>query len=171
MLKKLYLIALGILVLPSALLIYYAGSWLHSIGDAKAAQEEYFFYSGLGLTVLLISSGLLFIGGNVILWTTRRAWALWLSFAFFALFTFLRFWWLEGAYLDFAMRNSLTDNKFSLGPIVAVVLILGVGALVFFDQFVVLRLAEKMHPAPAEADSGDAESAASQSEPPAVVGG
>jgi hypothetical protein len=83
---------------------------------------------------------------NVVLWSTRKAWAVWLSFLYFALFIFLRYWWLEGDYLDFARRHSLTDSSFSTGPLVAAILVVGVGMLIFFDQFVVLRLSEKMHP-------------------------
>jgi hypothetical protein len=95
---------------------------------------------------------LLLVWGNVILWTTRRAWAIWASFLYFAVFIFLRFWWLEGDYMDFARRNSLTESTFSLGPLIAVVLVIGVGAFVFFDQFVMLRLVEKMYPTRKEED-------------------
>lgn len=153
MLKNIYLIALGILVIPVAFLTWYAGNWLHSIGNPKAAEAEYFYYSGLGGTILIGSFILLLVMANVILWTSRRAWAIWLAFLYFSVFVFLRFWWLEGDYLDFARRNSLTESTFSLGPIIAVVLVIGVGAFVFFDQFIVLRLAEKMHPVPADGDS------------------
>lgn len=157
MLNKIYLIAFGVLVLPMAFLTYYAGSWLTSIGDPKIAQKTYFDYSSYGLTFLLGSYILLLILANIILWTSRRAWALWLSFLYFALFVFLRFWWLEGTYLDFARRNAFTESAFSLGPIIAVVFVIGVGALTFFDQFVVLRLNDKMHPRHAEADPAETE--------------
>jgi hypothetical protein len=159
MLNKIYLIAFGVLVLPMAFLIYYAGSWLTSIGDPKIAQAKYFEYSGMGLTLLLGSFILLLILSNIVLWSSRRAWALWLSFLYFALFVFLRFWWLEGDYLDFARRNAFTESTFSLGPLIAVALVIGVGALTFLDQFVVLRLNDKMHPRHAEADPVETEQA------------
>lgn len=151
MLNKIYLVAFVVLLLPMAFITYYAGSWLHSIGSPHSVVEAYFYYSGFGWTILWVSFIVLLILGNVVLWQTRKAWAVWLSFLYFALFIFLRYWWLEGDYLDFARRNALTDSNFSTGPLVAAILVVGVGALIFFDQFVVLRLAEKMHPVPAPA--------------------
>lgn len=146
MLNKIYLAAFVVLLLPMAFLTYYAGSWLHSIGSPASVAEAYFYYSGLGWAVLWASFIILLIIANVVLWSNRKAWAVWLSFLYFALFIFLRYWWLEGDYLDFARRHSLTDSNFSTGPLVAAILVVGVGMLIFFDQFVVLRLSEKMHP-------------------------
>lgn len=146
MLTKIYLGLLAVSILPMAFLTYYASSWLHSIGDPNAIKDAYFYHSGLGWTVLWATFILLLLIANMILWKTRRVWAVWLSFLYFGAFVILRFWWLEGAYLDFARRNSFVDSSFSLGTLVASLLIVGVGMLVFFDQFVVLRLAEKMHP-------------------------
>lgn len=163
MLNKIYLVAFVVLLLPMAFLTYYAGSWLHSIGSPKSIAEAYFYYSGLGWAVLWLSFIVLLIFGNVILWKSRKAWAIWLSFLYFAIFIFIRYWWLEGDYLDFARRNALTDSNFSTGPLVAAILVVGIGMLIFFDQFIVLRLAEKMHPTgespKEEQDGSNAESA------------
>lgn len=158
MLNKIYLIAFAVLLVPQAFLTYYAGTWLTSIGDPKAAQASYFYYTGMGFTLLWIAFFLLVVIANIILWTSRRAWAIWLTFAYFAIFIFLRYWWLEGTYLDFARRNAFIDSNFSLGPIVAALLVVGMGALIFFDQFVVLRLAEKMHPTAGKTADDNAES-------------
>ena len=147
MLTKIYLAALTVFFIPMAFLTWYAGSWLHSIGNPRAAVAEYTYYSSLGWTILWLAFAILVIMANAMLWKTRKAWALWLSFLYFAIFIFLRYWWLEGDYLDFAMRNGLTDSTFSTGPLVAAILVVGIGMLIFFDQFVVLRLANKMHPA------------------------
>jgi hypothetical protein len=154
MLNKIYLVAFVVLLLPMAFLTYYAGSWLHSIGSPASVVEAYFYYSGLGWTLLWASFLILLIFANILLWQTHKAWALWLSFLYFALFMFLRYWWLEGDYLDFARRNALTDSNFSTGPLVAAILVVGIGMIIFFDQFVVLRLSQKMHPR-VEAKEGD----------------
>jgi hypothetical protein len=137
MLNKIYLVAFVVLLLPMAFLTYYAGSWLHSIGSPASVTEAYFYYSGLGWAVLWASFIILLIIANVVLWSNRKAWAVWLSF------------------LDFARRHSLTDSNFSTGPLVAAILVVGVGMLILFDQFVVLRLSEKMHPTvdPKEGDA------------------
>jgi hypothetical protein len=146
MLNKIYLVAFVVLLLLMSLLTWWAGSWLHSIGSPESVREGYFSSSGVGWMVLWASFIVLLVIANVVLWTTRKAWAVWLSFLYFALFIFLRYWWLEGDYLDFARRHSLTDSNFSTGPLVAAILVVGVGILIFFDQFIVLRLSEKMHP-------------------------
>ena len=146
MLNKIYLVAFAVLLSLMAFLTWWAGSWLHSIGSPESVKEGYFSSSGVGWMVLWASFIILLIIANVILWSTRKAWAVWLSFLYFAVFIFLRYWWLEGDYLDFARRHSLTDSSFSTGPLVAAILVVGVGMLIFFDQFVVLRLSEKMHP-------------------------
>jgi hypothetical protein len=146
MLNKIYLVAFVVLLLPMAFLTYYAGSWLHSIGSPESVVKAYDDYSGLGFIVLWASFIILLIIGNIILWNTRKGWAVWLSFLYFAVFVFLRYWWLEGDYLDYARRHALTDSNFSVGPLVAAILVVGVGMFIFFDQFVVLRLSEKMHP-------------------------
>ena len=144
--NKIYLIAFVVLLLPLAFLTWYAGTWLTSIGDPKGAAESYFYYTRHGWTLLWAAFLILVILANIILWTSRKAWALWLSFGFFALFIFLRYWWLEGSYLDFARRNAWTDSHFSTGPLVAAILVIGVGALVFFNQFASLRLSDKLRP-------------------------
>jgi hypothetical protein len=146
MLNKIYLIALALFVILSAFITWYAGTWLTSIGNPKAAEDGYIAYSSFGFTVLWIGFFSLLILANVILWNTRRAWAMWLTFAYATVFIFLRYWWLEDSYLRFALRNGLTDSTFSLGPLWAAALVIGIGALVFFDQFVMLRLVEKMYP-------------------------
>lgn len=155
MLNKVYLIVFAVFVLPMAFLTYYAGTWLGSIGAPVKAAESYFYFTSFGWTLLWGSFFVLLILANIILWSSRKAWAIWLSFLYFAFFIFLRYWYLEGSYLDFARRNGFTDSNFSTGPLVAMILVVGIGALVFFDQFVVLRLNEKMHPLPKEIETGD----------------
>jgi len=168
MLNKIYLVALALFVIPMAFLTWYAGTWLASIGNPKAAEEAYIYYTSVGFTVLWIGFVSLLILANLLLWNSRRAWAIWLTFAYFAVFIFLRYWWLEDSYLSFALRNSLTDSSFSLGPLVAVLLVIGIGALLFFDQFVMIRLVEKMYPTRKEGD-GEAEPEADIPAPPPAV--
>lgn len=163
MLNKVYLIAFAALSLLMAFLTWWAGSWLHSIGSPDSVKDGYFSSSATGWIALWASFIILLIIANIILWSARKAWAIWLSFLYFAVFIFLRFWWLEGDYLDFARRHGFTDSSFSTGPLVAAILVVGIGMLIFFDQFVVLRLAEKMHPTVIPPETGDT---GSKPEPP-----
>lgn len=141
MLSKIYLAVLAVAVLVMCFFIFYANSWFGSIGDPRDALAGYDFYAGLSSTVLWISTAVLLILANIILWNTRLGWAMWTTFAFFAVFVVLRTFWLEKARYNF--QNS---DAFFFTPFVGVMLIIGFGAVVFFNQFLNLRLNEKMYP-------------------------
>ena len=146
--NKIYFAVLAVAVLAMCFFIFYANSWFGSIGSPKDAIEGYYFYSGLGSTFLWISSALLLILANVILWNTRRGWALWTTFVYFAVFVVLRTFWLEKARYNFENSDSLFFT-----PIIGVILIIIAGAIVFFSQFLNLRMNEKMYPpAPSDED-------------------
>lgn len=152
--NKIYLIVLAAASLVMLFFTVYANSWLGSIGNPKNALEGYYYYAGLGSTFLWLSTAVLLILANVILWGLRRGWALWTTFAYFAVFVVLRTFWLEKMRYNFQNSDSLFFS-----PVVGVSLIIAAGAVIFFNQLLVLRLNEKMYPpkAPEEnfADSPD----------------
>ncbi len=139
--NKIYLAVFGVALFVMSFFTFYANSWLGSIGDPLAALAGYEFYAGLATSFLWISTVILLILANLLLWNTRRSWALWTSFAYFAIFVILRTFWLEKARFNF--QNS---DGFFFTPLVGVILIIVVGALVFFNQFLNLRLNERMYP-------------------------
>ena len=141
MLNKIYFTVLGVAILVMCFFTFYANSWLGSIGNPKDALEGYYYYAGLGSTFLWISSAVLLILANVILWTTQRGWATWTTLTFFAIFVILRAFWLEKARYNFQNSDTLFFT-----PIVGVILIIVAGAIIFFNQFLNLRLHEKMYP-------------------------
>jgi hypothetical protein len=141
MLNKIYFTVLGVAILVMCFFTFYANSWLGSIGNPKDALEGYYYYAGLGSTFLWISSAVLLILANVILWTTQRVWAMWTTLAYFAIFVILRAFWLEKARYNFQNSDALFFT-----PIVGVILIIVAGAIIFFNQFLNLRLHEKMYP-------------------------
>ncbi|MGH9819553.1 MAG: hypothetical protein ACRD43_05235, partial [Pyrinomonadaceae bacterium] len=96
---------------------------------------------------LWISAAVLLVVGNAVLWTYRRSWAMWTAAAYFVVFVLIKYFWLNQGFLAFKKTNGLSDGSFDLGPFFAVILCLIAGGIVFFDQFIVLRLVEKMHPA------------------------
>jgi uncharacterized membrane protein SirB2 len=139
--NKVFYSVLAAAVIGMCFFTFYANSWLGSIGNPRTALEGYDYYAGFGSTFLWISSAVLLILANVILWTTRRGWAMWTTFAFFAVFVILRTFWLEKARYNFQNSDSLFFT-----PLVGVILIIVAGAFVFFNQFLNLRLSEKMYP-------------------------
>ena len=139
--NKIYLAVLAVAVVAMSFFVVYSHSWFGSIGSPKDALEGFEYYAGLGSTFLWISTAVLLILANIILWNSRRAWAMWTSFAYFAVFIILRYFWLEKASYNFQKSDS-----FFLTPIFGVILIVAFGALVFANQFLNLRLSEKMYP-------------------------
>lgn len=145
MLNKIYLIALAVLAVPMMVLTYLSWSWLQSIGSPAIAVENYSFYSFISWSYLWISTAILLVLANVLLWKTRRAWAMWTTLAYFLTFIALRYFWLENSLHEF-YRNNGVQIGLALSPLIGVVLCLLAGAIVFFNQFINLRLSEKMHP-------------------------
>ncbi len=149
--SKIFLAALGLSIAIVAFFSYYSWSWLQSIGDPKAAVAGFEYHSGLAWPILWISSIILLALANAVLWITGRGWAMWLTFLYFAAFVVLRFFWLTNLDLSYRKLNGLADTTYSLGPFIGAVMIIVVGAIVFFDQFLVLRMHRKMYPSQPEA--------------------
>jgi len=141
MFSKIYLSGLAVAFVAMSFLTLYAYSWLGSIGNPADALAGYEFYAGLSSTLLWVSTAFLLIAANIILWNSRRGWAMWTSFAYFSFFVIAHYFWLERALHNF--KNS--DGFFSQ-PLLGVFLILIFGAIVFFNQYLNLRLNGKMYP-------------------------
>ncbi len=140
--NKIYLAVLAAAFLVMCFFTFYANSWLGSIGNPKDAIEGYEHYAGIGSLSLSISSVILLILANVILWNTRRGWALWTTLAYFAIFVILRAFWLEKS--RFSLQYP--DSSFFTPALVGAGVIIAAGAVVFFNQLLNLRLNEKMYP-------------------------
>ena len=146
MFSKIYLAALGLSIAVMAFFTYYAWSWLQSIGQPAAAVAGYEYHSNLAWGTLWITSAILLILGNAVLWTTRSAWAIWLTFIFLGIFVVARFFWLEFAFIEFQMRTQPYGTGTLTGPFLAVLLIVIMAAIVFCDQFIVVRLRARTYP-------------------------
>lgn len=146
--SKIYLAALGLAVAVMVFFTFYSWSWLQSIGDPRAAVTGYEYHAGLAWPILWITAIVLLALGNAVLWATSRGWAMWLTFSYFAVFVIVRFFWLENLDLSYRKSNGLADATFSIGPFIGALMIIVVGAIVFFDQFLVLRMYRKMYTTP-----------------------
>lgn len=151
MFTKIYLALLGISLLVISTITFLCYSQLQSIGFAPTQIAENFeSYDGFYKTALWISSIALLILANVILWTSRRSWALWVTFAYFAAFILLDMWWLGDLLLSYKKQNNLWNGSFQFGGIFAAMMVVVIGIGVFFNQFIVFRLHDKMFNKPTE---------------------
>ena len=144
--NKIYLTVLALSVAIMGFFTYYAWSWLKSVGDPRIAWESFNYDRRAGVYFLVASTIVLLLTSNAVLWTVRTAWALWATHFFFAVFAITLLIWLHLAGTTFCLENEVCQSPSrGIGPLLAVSGILGLGVIVFFDQFVILRLQEKMY--------------------------
>lgn len=152
MISKIYFALLAASIALMAFVSYYSWSWLHSIGSPIDAIANYGFWDSLSWGLLVVTSLVLIVYGNVILWLSRNAWALWSGFLYFAVFVLLRYFWFDQSLFQFKKTNNLWDGSFSVGPLLGVILVAIVAAIVFCNQLLVVQLQRKMYPPPVEAE-------------------
>jgi hypothetical protein len=144
--NKIYSIVLAAAVLVSGILTYVAYSNLHSSGfSPSVVVENYRYYADYDWVFLWISTALLLILGNIVLWKTRRAWALWTTFIYFAVFVIVQKFWLAQTLFRYRQENRLTDDFLSLSPFLAVTFIVLMAIVVFFNQYIVKQMHDKMY--------------------------
>ena len=144
---KIYLIALAAFLLPMGFFTVYSWSWLQSVGNPQTASVNYGYWSGYSWTLLWVLSAILLILANVLLWKSRKSWALWATFGYFVIFIAIRYFWLDQSFFQYKKINGLGEGAFSLDAFFGAVLIFLAAVIVYFNQFIVLRMSEKMHPA------------------------
>lgn len=146
--SKIYLGTLVFATAVMAFFTYYSFSWIRSIGDPSAAAAGYGYHSSISWVFLLISTSVLLLLANAYFWIASRLWALWTTFAYFAIFIALRYFWLEPSFFSFEKAHGLSQASFSAKPLLAVILILVMAAIVFADQLILIRLRAKAYPEP-----------------------
>lgn len=151
MFTKIYLALFTVALLVIATVTFLAYSQLQSIGfPPPQIVERFEGYDSIYKTFLWISSVVLLVLGNVILWTNRKSWALWVTFAYFAVFILLNLWWLGDSLVAYQKQNNIGNGSFQAGGIFAAFLVVIVGIGVFFNQFILLRINDKMYNKPVE---------------------
>jgi len=144
MFSKIYLALFVIAVLVMSVLTYFSYSWLQSISDPASVVQNFQTYSGLSWSALWISFVALLVFANVLLWKDRRAWALWLSLLFFAGFIVVQMFIVDQAFFTYQKTNNLTEKTYFLTPILGVAICAVAAIGIFFNQFLVLRMRDKM---------------------------
>lgn len=145
--NKIYLAGFAVLLLPMIFLSYYSGTWLSSVDAPRTVAANYEYYSNLSWTYLWISTVILMILGNVLLWKTRKAWGLWITFLYFAFFVIVKYFWLDQSFNQFQQEKGLAQSGISVEPLIGFVLCGLAAVIVFFNQFLVKRLYDKTNPA------------------------
>lgn len=142
--NKIYLIALALAVLVMSSLSFYSYTWLQSPTKPADVTANYDYYSGLAWMFLWISSIILLILANALLWKTGKSWALWTTLLYFAFFILFQTFWLDNTYSNFKNLNGYGNKAISLTPFLGVILCVIGAVIVFFDQFLVNRMQRKM---------------------------
>ncbi len=146
MLIKIYIALLTVSVAVMGFFTLYSWSWLGSIGSPAMAVAGYEYHAGLSWPVLWLSASILLILANSILWVTGRLWPMWTTLIYFQLFVVIRAFWLDSSLLAFRNEARLTDETFTIAPIFAAAVIMTAAAIVYFDQFLIIRMKEKTFP-------------------------
>lgn len=153
MLNKIYLVALAVFLLVMSVLTYYSASWLSSIGDPRSVVVNYEYFSRISGNFLWISTFILIVLANVVLWKTRRSWAFWTTLLYFCIFTVLYTFWLDKNYTGYLAQNTFAPGAFSLRPLYGAILCIVVAVFLFFNQFFVARMHDRMFPQAQPAES------------------
>ncbi len=140
-----------------AALTYYSWSWLKSIGSPQAAVDGYLYHSALAWKFVWISSIALLILANAVLAKSRKSWAMWTTFIYFSVFVVIRSFGLERSFFQFKQTNGLTESSFTLAPLVGVFICIAGAAIVYANQFAVVRLQERMYPTNIASETGAAD--------------
>lgn len=145
MLNKIFLGVFALAIIGLAILSFLSYNQLQSIGFAPANIVENFnSYHGIHWIYLWIASIVLLVFANVIMWTNRKAFALWLTFVFFAVSILVNMWWLSNLLFNYKKQNGLWEGGFNASIIGAAFFIIIAGIGVFFNQFLTFRLRDKM---------------------------
>lgn len=152
--NKIYSLLLVVSIVVMGAIAYLAYSQLQSIGFAPAQIVATFnSYSSAYWGFLVVCFAVLLTVGNIILWKTRTAWALWTSLAFFVVFVLLKSFGLGRVLFDYETSKGLTHSSPFISYFAGVLLCAAAAAVVYFNHFLVLRMRDKIYGEPATLDT------------------
>lgn len=156
---RIYFGVLAAAILAVGFFTYYSWSWLESIGRPEDAVAGYQATSGLAWTLLCITSIVLLFMAAAVMWTRDRAWALWVTFAYFAVFLAIEGFYLDREYQHLLERSTGLDAKLWATPVINVLIIIGAAVVTIAFQYLIVTLKGKFYPkAPAIDQDLDSES-------------
>lgn len=146
MLNKIFLLALAIGSIIMCALTYLVYSQLKHIGFASTQiAADYKIYENYFLEFLWFSSAVFLILGNIILWSKRKSWGVWATLLYFGLFFLLQGWWLGNEFYAYKVANNLPVGGFYGGGLFSTIIVVVAAVGIFFDQFLVLRLRDRLY--------------------------
>ena len=153
--NKIFIILAAVAVLAMLALTFLSYSQLQHIGFApKDLAEGFRFYADVYWKFLFVSTLILLILSNVILWLSRKSWPLWSTFLFFAVFVVVQTWWLGKLLNDYQTANRLDNGSFYGQYFTGALLCITAGVIFFFDQFLILRMRDRIQKVEKPADDG-----------------
>jgi len=138
------LIGLGIFVILMGILTYFAFDWLGSLTAPIDVKTNYEFYMASGRQTLWFSTLILLILANIIFWKLQKSWAFWSTLLYFVFFILIQSFWLDRAFEQFKENRGLSDGTLSISPIIGIILCIFAAVFVYFNQFLVKRMYDKM---------------------------
>ncbi len=141
--SRIYVGVLTAAVLAVGFFTYYSWGWLESIGRPTDAIAGYENGSGIAWWMLCICSIVLLFLACALMWAKGRAWALWLTFAYFAVFVAIRGFWLDRGYQGLLERSSGIDAKVWATPVISLLMIVGVAVGILALQYMIVVLRQK----------------------------
>ncbi|CAN5340256.1 hypothetical protein BH10ACI1_BH10ACI1_35910 [soil metagenome] len=144
MLNKIYLLVLAVFFLAMCVLTYMSYSWLESISEPKNVIENYLYYLGIGRKFLFISTFVLLVIANFVLWKERISQFFWITLGYFVIFIFAQTFWLDSSFVKFQEQKLSSAEEFSISPLIGVFLIIAATVFIYFNQFFVNRFHDKM---------------------------
>jgi hypothetical protein len=144
MLTKIYLALLAVSAGLTAFFIYYAWSWLQSIGSPQLASDGYNYNASIALELLCITSVALLILANITLVKTRKSWAMWTTLSYFGIFMIVEYFWLEPTASN-QFGSQILGRSTSIGTVFAAIIFIAAAAFVYANQFAAVRLASRMY--------------------------
>lgn len=152
--NRIYLLSLAVCSVIMGSLTYYSWSWLQSIGAPRAAVDGYLYHSGLSWTFLWISAVALLVLANFVLGKYRRSWAMWTTLVYFGVFIIIRYFVLEQSFFQYKKANGLWEGGFSLAPVAAIIFCVAAAAIIYANQFALVRLCARIYPEKVEPEAG-----------------
>jgi hypothetical protein len=145
MLNKIFLAVLLISLLVMAALSYISSTSLNSVGfSPQQIVETFNGYNSMTWSALWITSGLLLILANVVLWSSRKAWSLWATFIFFSIFLLIQTIFIGDKLNSYIATNLNAQSGINFTGILGAFTCVFVAIGVFFNQFLVIRMRDKM---------------------------
>jgi hypothetical protein len=159
MLNKIFLVALLVSVLVMASLNYISSASLNSVGfSPQQIFETFNGYNSIAWSALWLTSGTLLVLANVALWTSRKAWSLWATFIFFSIFLLIQTIFIGDKLNSYLATNLNAQSGINFIGILGAFTVVFVAIGVFFNQFLVIRMRDKMFSVEKKAELVDTES-------------